>query len=382
MADFSIRITPQVILGPDVINRLSIMAGPDTERCLVVADPVLYEAKSIDRLSLILESKGLKTIIFDEIPEFAGSSTAEAIINLAKGSRPQVIIGFGGVRTLSLARAVAMAARESNDLDSFIDGRLPVGPGIPFIAIPTSFRDPFLFTESLVLSDSRDRSLKLVKTQPDLTKLVLFDPSLHLSLSPKASALACLEIILQSIEGYISLKASFFSDTLFEKALGLAFQALDGFIARPEDPQNRQKAVEASFLSAYALASSSLGVGTALVLSLNARYNIHKSSLSTILLPYLMDSGIKTRVEKMARVAQLSGEEVTGFSSADAAGKAIDGVRQRLGTLRVPTRLKDFDLELDGLVSIAEMSRDLEFCSYLPRTLSMEDVYDILKQAY
>jgi alcohol dehydrogenase len=382
MADFSIRISPQVILGPDVVNRLSVMAGPQAERCLVVADPVLYDLKTIERLSGILEGNGMKAIVFDEIPEYAGSSTADAIINLAKGSRPQAVIGLGGVRTLSLARAVAMASREDFDLDMIIDGRPPSGPGIPFIAIPTTFRDPFLFSESLVLTDSRDKSVKVVRTQPELTKLVLFDPSLHVSLSPKSSALSCLEIILQSIEGYISQKSSFFSDTLFEKALPQAFQALDGFIARPEDPVNRQKAAEAAFLSAYGLAASSLGVGSALVLSMNARFNIPKSSLSAILLPYLMDSGIKARVEKMATVAQLSGEEVTGLGSTDAAGKAIDGVRQRLGSLRVPTRLKDFDLELDSLVGVAEMARNLEMCSSLPRTLSMEDVYDILKQAF
>jgi alcohol dehydrogenase class IV len=115
---------------------------------------------------------------------------------------------------------------------------------------------------------------------------------------------------------------------------------------------------------------------------MSARYNIPKSSLSTILLPYIMDAGIKTRVEKMAKVAILSGEETTGFTPAEAAGKAIDGLRQRLGTLRVPTRLKDFDLEIDPMVSVAEMARNLEFCAYLPRTLSMEDLYDILKQAY
>lgn len=382
MGDFSIRISPQVILGPDVVNRLSVMAGKQAERCLLVADPVLYETKTIERVTSILEANGMQSIVFDEIPEFPGSATADAAINLAKGSRPQAILGLGGVTALSLARATAMAAREEQDLDAFIDGRSPAGPGIPLIAIPTSFRDPFLFTESFFISDSRDRSIKLVNTQPDLTRLVLFDPSLHASLSAKTSALACLEMILQSLEGYLSIKASFFSDTLLEKSLGLAFQALDGFIQRPDDPNNRQRACEAGFLSAYALAASSLGVGTALALSLNARYNIPKSSLSTILLPYIMDAGIKTRVEKMARVAQLSGEETTGLSPAEAAGKAIDGVRQRLGALRIPTRLKDFELELDPMVNVAEMARNLDLCSYLPRTLSMEDLYDILKQAY
>jgi len=382
MADFSIRISAQTLLGPDVVNRLALISGAWAERCLLVADPVLYESGAVERVKSILDQRGVQFIIFDEIAEFATSRVAEEALNLARGSRAQAVIGLGGSRVLSLAKAVSMAGRQGGDIDSILDGKVPEGPGLPFIAIPSAYRDPFLLSDRLLLADARDRRARILRGQEDLTRLVLVDPTLAASLSPKASALVMLDLIMECLEGYISLRAGFFSDTIFEKALELAYKALDGFISRPDDPQNRQRAAEASFLSAFGLAASSLGIGSALVFTINARYPIPKASLATIFLPYLLESASSSRVEKVARLAQLSGEDVTGLDSSAAAGKAVDGLRLRLGALRVPTRLKDFELKLDDLVDLSSAARDMEMCAYLPRTMSVEDVYDIVKKAY
>jgi alcohol dehydrogenase class IV len=382
MADFTIKISAQTLLGPDVVNRLALISGAWAERCLIVVDPALYDSNAVDRVKAILDARAIQFIIYDEIADFATSRTAEEILNLARGSRSQALIGLGGARVISLAKLVASAARGTCSVDDLLDGRPSDAEGLPFIAVPTAYRDPFLFQDRAIVTDARDRSARVVATAPDIARLVLIDPTLSSSLSSKASSLLCLDIVLECLEGYISQRASFFSDTIFEKALELAFKALDGFIARPEDPQNRQLATEASFLSAYGLASSSLGIGSALSFVVNARYAIPKASLSTIFLPYVMEGAAASRVEKMARLAKISGEEIDGLDSSAAAGKAVDGLRQRLGSLRVPTRLKDFDLKLDDLVELASAARDLEFCAYLPRTLSVEDVYDIVKQAY
>jgi alcohol dehydrogenase len=84
----------------------------------------------------------------------------------------------------------------------------------------------------------------------------------------------------------------------------------------------------------------------------------------------------------MAKVAALLGEPVEGASTADAALLAVESIRRRMGILQVPVRLKDFDLSLDKLLPIAESARNLDFVSYSPRTISTEDAYDILKQAF
>jgi alcohol dehydrogenase class IV len=287
-----------------------------------------------------------------------------------------------GVKTLSIAKAAAMAATGSLDIDSIIDGRKPDSAGIPFVAVPTTMRDPYLLCNGIYLSDARDRSAKTIGAQADITRAVIMDPKLSASMSGKACCLAVLELLMEAVEGFTSAKANFFSDTVLERAIFLLFKSLDALIARPDDPQARFDAVQASFLTALGVSASSLGLGTGTVLSLNARYELPKSSLSAILVPYVMEEAAKSRVEKVAIVAAAAGEEWEGDSASEGARKAIEAIRQRLGAMKVPTRLKDFDLELDPLAALAQTARSLEMMSYLPRRISADDIYDLMRQAY
>lgn len=382
MGDFIFRIAPEIILGQDTLNRLPLIAARYGNRAILIADPVANDSKTVDRTQSLLESNKIKTLLFDEIPQHSASKTAEEAINLAKGAKPNLVIGLGGERTLAIAKSCAMMAQAGNDVDSVLDGALPDGPALPYIAIPTAIRDPFLLQDLTILSDSRDRTARLVKAQPFITKAVIMDPNLTLDISAKMSALLCMDLVMITTEAYVSTKSSFFSDTVAENAFRYLFQAIDSFIKSPDDPQGRVLAMHGSFLSSLAAATSSIGIGSAINYSVNARFGVPKASLGAILLPYILEESSKARVEKIAKIASFSGEIIEGVSPRDAALQAAEAIRQRLGSLKVPTRLKDFDLDLDRLVEIASIARGLEMINYLPAVMSIEDIFDLIKQAF
>jgi alcohol dehydrogenase len=95
-----------------------------------------------------------------------------------------------------------------------------------------------------------------------------------------------------------------------------------------------------------------------------------------------MEKLVAAKPEKMARIAALIGEPVEGASVAESALMAVDTIRRRMGILKVPARLKEFNLSLDRLVPVAEAARDLDFVAYSPWTIAQEDAFDILKQAF
>jgi alcohol dehydrogenase len=95
-----------------------------------------------------------------------------------------------------------------------------------------------------------------------------------------------------------------------------------------------------------------------------------------------MEKLVASRPGKMAKVASLLGEIPEGTPAADAANLAVDTIRRRMGQLQVPARLKDFNLSLDRLVPVAEAARNLEFVASSSWTVTSEDAYDLLKQAY
>jgi alcohol dehydrogenase class IV len=211
---------------------------------------------------------------------------------------------------------------------------------------------------------------------------VLIDPSLSASLSPKLSASCVIDSLLGTVEAYVSSKSSFMSDILLEKAAVSLASALNGLIARPDDPAARAEAWKGSFLSALGQGMSAPGLGTAVALAINARYPVPKAALAAILLPYSMEVASKSRLEKVAVLAALFGEEVSEMSPQEAAAKSVEWLRTRLGVLKVPSRLKDFDLVLDRLVESARDARELDFMNYLPRAASVDDVFDFVKTAF
>ncbi len=388
MAEFHFAVRPKVWIGPDSLLRLPLLVSEyagEASRVLLVADPLLYEAKIIDRVRTLLEDRGVQVLVFDEIPDRASSRAADDAIRLARASRSPLVVGLGGLKTLQIARAASFAAGAASrgmDLDAILDGKPVTSKPIPLIEIPTSLRHPFLSEDCLVLPDGRDRRIRLIRLPGASPEAVLIDPTLSSGLPPKMAASCVIDGLMGAIEAYVSSRSSFMSDIVIEKAVSSLASALDVMINRPEDPQARIEAWKGSFLAGLGQGLAAPGLGTALALAVNARWPVPKASLAAILLPYSMEFAAKSRLEKIAALCPLLGEDASNLPAADAAAKAVEWLRTRLGLLKIPSRLKDFDLSLDRLVETARDARELDFVNYLPRSVSVDDVFDFLKTAF
>jgi alcohol dehydrogenase class IV len=124
------------------------------------------------------------------------------------------------------------------------------------------------------------------------------------------------------------------------------------------------------------------GIGTALAYAINSRLMVPKSWVATILFPSVMEFSINTSSEKIAPIAGILGEDTAGISSIDASKKAVEAIRRLIGSLQLPTRLRDFDLNLDEMVDITNNARSLDMMNYLPRMASNEELFELVKKAY
>jgi alcohol dehydrogenase len=378
--DISLQLDPSIIIGMDTINRAGTICGAFGERVLIITEQVLYENGSIERLTGILAEAGLEAIVFDEIPAQATADVAEAAAVLAQGARCSLIIGLGGLKTQSIAKLTSLIVKNKMSVFDLLDGT-KCDEFIPYIAIPTTGRDPFLFSRYFIAIDPRDRTAKMVNTPRGLCVASIIDGGLSESMSGKFASTTAFDGFCVAVEAYCSTKASFFSDALLEQAIALYTQMIDSYI------DNKAfdvigGATHAGFLMALGCTVSSPGIGTALAFSLNGRFPVAKSWSSTILLPYILEKLVAARPEKLAKVATLMGEPTVGTQIGEAANLAVDAIRRRMGILQVPARLKDYGLLLDKLVPAAEAARNLEFVAYSPWTVSTEDAYDLLKQAF
>jgi alcohol dehydrogenase len=200
-------------------------------------------------------------------------------------------------------------------------------------------------------------------------------------MSDKAVSTTVFDGLCTAVEAYCSTKANFFSDALLEQAVSLYCKVL----ASASEGRNFEIApniVNAGVLLALGATFSAPGIGTALSCALSGKFPVAKSWCATVILPHIMERFIAARPDKMAVLASLMGESPEGASMADIANMAVDTVRRYMGKLQVPARLKELNLSLDRLAPSAESARNLEFTAFSPWTVSSDDSFDILKQAF
>ena len=382
MSDFVFRINPNIILGSYSLSRLGQLALEWGTRFMVILDPILKEVKIADKVKQSLDDRKVDYFVFNELSEGSTSKTVERALTLAKEGHVHGIIAVGGTSALNVGRAVAALFNEVHTFYTFMDGAQPNTNPIPCICVPSTYRTPFVFTNSVPITDSRSNQIKLMKVQKNLCKLVLYDPNTSLSLSANQKTTIAIELIAMAVEAYLSQKANFFSDMFVEKGLELLAYALDGSPSLDITTPEEILLAQAGIMISLASASSSLGLSSLLAMTINSRYQINKSLVSSILLSYSLEDAAnfkRMQVEKLSHIMRVVPKEVTG---PEAVKIFIDNIRQRIAKANLPTRLKDLQLSMEQLSLVAEDAGQIDIITKLPRSMSTDDIFDFIKNAY
>lgn len=379
---FELSIPSHLKFGVDVINRLGNVVAEFGDKAVIITEAILHESGIIKRIVEILQKKGCEALIFDEVIPNANSKVVDLGIDLVRSSYADVVIGLGGVRTLSIAKAIAVMANSNNDISEYIDGKSPDNPPLPYIEIPSTSRNPFMFRDELLIVDARSNTSKILKTKHQTTKYILFDPTLTTTLTRRFTAATIIDALSNSIEGFISTKSNFLSDTIFLKAIELFANNIYNATNIQDDMASRGNLALGGLFSSLGLSMSETGITSSLSYVLNAKFKIPKSFCSSILLPHIMDFNITSVPVKLVKISNALGEDTKDLSVVEASLKAIEKVRRIIIELKLPVRLEEFGVTKDDLINIADESRKFEMFNYIPRSCSSEELYAILQAAY
>ncbi len=382
MADFLFKISPNVILGPYTMTRIGQVAATWGTNYMLIADPILKEFGLVEKAISALEEKGISVFLFDDVPSAATSTTLEQALSLARGAHVHGVISFGGLKTASLGRAVASLFNEDHDVFEYLGGAQPYTGALPFIEIPSTCRDPFVFMDRTPVIDARNRQIRLMKTQSAVCKAVVIDPNLYMNMSPNTAVSMVFHAVSLAVEGYVSTKSNFFSETILGKAIEVLLLALDPEQSKLVGTPSEMLIAQGGCMASMGVAVSSPGVATAISLACNARYKTSTSLVCAVLLPYVMEDASRAKVDRIATIGKMLGVSGAGLDTADVAKAAIDDIRRRIALAGLPTRLKDLGLSIDQLVPVSEDAAALDVMNYIPRSLSSDDLFDLIKQAY
>ncbi len=382
MSDFIFKIQPNIVLGSYTTSRLGQFIRDWGSKFMVIMDPVLKQVGNSEKITQSLEDRKIDFFTFDEIPEAADTQVIQNALTLAREAHIHGIIASGGAKTMNIARAVSTLYHETHEVYDFIDGANPSTAPLPLIAVPTTIRDCFIFTERTPIIDARSSKLKILKSQSGLCKLVLFDPNLMTTLTENQTSSMALETLGIATEAYLSQKATFFSDMIAEKAVELLSYAIDGSptltVTTPQDVLYCQ----AGCMASLAAASSSIGAGSLLSMCVNSRFNISRSLTTAILFPYIIEDASKFRSDRLARLSRILRAAPQDSSDQEAVTALAEYVRQHIAKANLPARLKDLGVTIEQLSLAAEDAGDLDLINTLQRSMTSDDLFDLIKQAF
>ncbi|MDO4505310.1 MAG: iron-containing alcohol dehydrogenase [Spirochaetales bacterium] len=383
MADFIFKISPNIVLGSYTANRLGQYALEYGKNFMVIIDPVLKESGTSDKVLNSLKEKNVEYFVFDEVPNCADTETLSNALKLAQDAKVHGIIAVGGGRVLSLGKAVCAIYYENKNVYDFIDDQaVPGNKMLPLICVPTTNRDSFLFTDRTMVTDSRSSKVKLIKTQNGLCRLVLWDPNLQIALTEKQVEIMAVEALGFAVEGYLSQKATFFSDMIIEKSVQLLSYALDGAPSLSITTPQEVLLAQGGCMASLGAASSSYGAAHLLSVAINSRYKVSRSLSMAILLPYIIEDAATFRADKLAVLAKYLRACEQDATPAEASAALAEYVRNKIAKVNIPARLKDLSLSIEQLALAAEDAGELDLINSLQRSMTTDDLFEIIKKAY
>lgn len=382
MADFSFKVSPNILLGSYAASRIGSSVLSYGTKFMLIVDPILRENGSAEKITKALDDKKIDYFIFDELSKGGDSEILERCLKLAREAHVHGVIALGGGRPIAIARGICALYNEIHDLYDFLDGARPVTAPLPLICVPTTIRDSFVFTDSIPLVDARSSTLKLLKAQSGISKLVLFDPTLTATLTENQTESMALETLCLAAESYLSQRENFFSDMIAEKSIELFSFALDGSQTLTVTTPKEELLSQAGCMASLAAATSSIGIASLLAMCINARYKISRSLVTTILFPYMIEECAKFKADRIAYLAKKMNVAQTEQTDEEAAHAFAENIRQRIAKANLPARLKDLSISLEQLALAAEDAGQLDIVNSLPRSMNSDDLFGLIKTAF
>ena len=382
MDELFFYVPTRILFGLETAARVGQTVAALGSRALLVTEAILHEEKVTSGIEENLARAGVSTIVFDALGPESTSSAIERAIEIGRASHVQLVIGLGGIRSLSAAKCIARMIPAAKRFDDYFDQPGGEGePSLPYVEIPTTCRNPFMLTDASLVVDARNRRAHLLRVGKRADRVII-DPALTLSLSARYTVTTMMDTLLTAIEAYFSRKSTFLSDSLCLRSIGIITSIMDDLSDDPENRELRVRASEAGLLAAFSLTMSGQGVGSAIAYAVNGRCMIPKSMVAAVMIPHVLNLAMQAQPKKVDRIGNVLGEEVYGKPLREFSVRVVDAVRQRMSLLRLPMRLKDFDLDLNDIAELASVAHALQASEPGSEHLAVDELSSLVKQAF
>lgn len=323
------------------------------------------------------------------LPSHSGVAEVTALAEQARSHGVDGFVAVGGGSASDSAKAAAILLAEGGRLadhanvfhppDRYVQQVLPASK-LPIVAVPTTLSAAEV-TPGLGIR--AEDGHKLVFWDPGVVpRLIVIDAAVCTDVPLEVFTSTGMNALAHCIEGLYSRVRNPVSEGLALQALRLLRQALPAVVNAPQDPQVREQALVAAYLSGLVISHARVGIHHGVCHGLGSMGGLAHGVANAILLPHAMRFNLEVARDPLALAASALDPRSHGMNPEQAALAAVQAVVDLQHRLGLPTRLRDAGLDRTLLVSLARHAMSDRGLYFNPRLATEDEVLHLLEAAW
>ncbi|MGZ5301429.1 MAG: maleylacetate reductase [Actinomycetota bacterium] len=346
MRSFTYDALPgRIVFGVGSVDRLT----DEVDRLHASRAIVFYDASSKDVGSELVKRLGSRAAgEFTDIQQHVPAEAVERAREAAREVAADCAVTIGGGSTTGFGKVVAL------------------DPGLPLIAIPTTYAGSEMTPIYGITSDGQKRTANDLRVLP---RTVLYDPALTISLPAFVTGPSGLNAIAHCVEALYAKNANPITSLMAEEGICALVRGIPASVERPADLEARSEAMYDAYLAGAALGVVGMAVHHRICHVLGGTFGLSHGDVNAVVLPHAVRYNQRAAPEAMARVAAALGVP-------DAATGIFDFAR----AIGAPASLESLGFRREDLAEAVRLT--VESPPWNPRQVDADGIAALLDDAF
>ena len=394
---------------PVALDELKSVLGK--KRVFIVTDNFLFKNGYTKQIIDKLEEMNIVYSVFSDVEPDPTLACAKAGAKQMAAFEPDCVIAIGGGSAMDAGK-IMWVLYEHPEIDfadlamRFMDIRKRVytfpkmGEKAYFIAVPTSAGTGSEVTPFAVITDETTGVKYPLADYELLPNMAIVDANLMMNAPKGLTSASGIDAVSHSLEAYVSMMATEFTDGLALESLKMLFEYLPrAYELGAGDPEAREKTANAATMAGMAFANAFLGVCHSMAHKLGAYHHIAHGIANALMLEEVIRFNASEVPTKMGTFPQYDHPKILSkyASIADALGlggktdneklerliQAINELKEKIGIKKC---IKDYGIDeqafLDSLDEMSEQAFDDQCTGANPRYPLISEIKEMYLRAY
>ncbi|TCU04331.1 iron-containing alcohol dehydrogenase [Rhizobium sullae] len=370
IAPITLHQPRRLTVGAGSIAEVGTWAA-DARSVLVIATPIT--AGFVDRLKL-----SSHVTVFDAIPGEPDTGTLDAARDVARHSKPDLIVGLGGGSVLDVAKLVAVLWDGEQTLADVAGPNRVAGRRTRLAQVATTAGTGSEAGIRSLITDPGKGNKIAVESPHMIADFAVLDPELTYSVPPAVTAATGVDAMAHCVEAFTNRRAH----PMIDDFARMGFRLIGKYLARAvkdgADTQARQGLMLASYYGGICLGPVNTAAGHAIAYPLGTRLRLPHGLANAIIFPHVLAFNQSVAAGKTAEVAEALGLDA-GLSKADLLSAASDFCNG----LGIEMSLAAHGAKADDLPLYASEAHAIRrLMDNNPIDMSVEDVLGVYRAAF